>query len=264
MVSVFTVVGEKIMNDRPPYFFVPQWPVIYEDNHLLALYKPSGLLVQADQTKDISLLELAKQWIKARYNKPGHVFLGMVHRLDRPVAGVVLFCRTSKAAARISDQFREKTVKKRYLAVVEGVMKQSSGTLEHYLERTQTATSRIVPGKTAAGRAARLYYRVLDADESSTLVSIDLETGRHHQIRAQFAHIGFPVMGDLRYGASAPMPDKQISLFAQSLSVLHPVSKAPLALSCPLPQGWPWPGMIHGESAPVWNWHALAEAAKHT
>jgi len=251
------------MNDRPPYFFVPQWPVIYEDNHLLALYKPSGLLVQADQTKDISLLELAKQWIKARYNKPGRVFLGMVHRLDRPVAGVVLFCRTSKAAARISDQFREKTVKKRYLAVVEGVMKQSSGTLEHYLERTQTATSRIVPGKTAAGRAARLYYRVLDADESSTLVSIDLETGRHHQIRAQFAHIGFPVMGDLRYGASAPMRDRQIALFAESLKVFHPVTGDRLFFQCPLPLGWPRPGMVDAETAPPWHWGELAEECTH-
>ncbi len=251
------------MNNQPPYFFVPQWPVLYEDNHLLALYKPSGLLVQADQTKDISLLELAKDWIKARFNKPGAVFLAMVHRLDRPVAGVVLFCRTSKAAGRISAQFRDKTVKKRYLAVVEGVMEKTTGTLVHRIVRPANASSRIAAENSGDGLEARLFYRVLDTNDSRSLVSIDLETGRHHQIRLQLSHIGFPVVGDLRYGASAPLPEKQIALFAESLSVLHPVTRAPVFLKCPLPQDWPWTGMIDEAIAPVWDWQALAAAIGH-
>jgi 23S rRNA pseudouridine1911/1915/1917 synthase len=252
---------EDAMEDRPPYFFVPQWPVFYEDNHLLALYKPSGLLIQADQTKDISLLEIAKIWIKQRYCKPGKVFLAMVHRLDRPVAGVVLFCRTSRAAARISGQFQKKKIKKRYVAVVEGVMEKTSGILVHHLERTHTASSRIVPEKTAAAREARLFYRVLDTDHSRSFLSIDLETGRHHQIRAQFAHIGFPLLGDLRYGASAPMPEKQIALFAQSLTVLHPVTGDQLCFTSPLPAGWPWPEFDES-GAPVWNWSDLSPVVR--
>jgi 23S rRNA pseudouridine1911/1915/1917 synthase len=255
--NFFSPDPEDAMEDRPSYFFVPQWPVFYEDNHLLALYKPSGLLIQADQTKDISLLEIAKIWIKKRYCKPGKVFLAMVHRLDRPVAGVVLFCRTSRAAARISGQFQEKTIKKRYVAVVEGVMEKKSGILVHHLERTHTASSRIVHEKTAAAREARLFYRVLDTDQTRSLVSIDLETGRHHQIRAQFAHVGFPLLGDLRYGASAPMPEKQIALFARSLTVLHPVSGEPLCFTSPLPGGWPWPDADEA-GAPVWNWSDLS------
>ncbi len=246
------------MNVRPPCFFVPQWPVLYEDNHLLALYKPSGLLVQADQTNDVSLLALAKTWIKGRCNKPGRVFLAMVHRLDRPVAGVVLFCRTSKAAARISRQFREKTPRKRYLAVVEGVMEKPSGTLVHQIERTRTATSRIVADTTPESREARLFYRVMETDSSKSLVSVDLETGRHHQIRAQLAHMGFPVMGDLRYGASGPMPEKQIALFAERLTIAHPVTAARLCFSSPLPLSWPWPGMVDETVAPVWNWRDMA------
>lgn len=250
------------MDERPPYFFSPGWPLLYEDNHLLALYKPSGLLVQGDRTGDASLVDLAKIWIKRRYSKPGDVFLAMVHRLDRPVAGVVLFCRTSKAAARISDQFRENTVNKQYLAVVEDVMEETEGRLVHYIERTQTATSRIVSENTVAAREARLFYRVLDTDGARSLVSIDLETGRHHQIRAQLSHAGFPVMGDLRYGASAPMAEKQIALFAQSLMIHHPVSGESLQFQCPLPLGWPWPGLVDETIAPVWHWSELASEVK--
>ena len=250
------------MDERPPYFFSPGWPLLYEDNHLLALYKPSGLLVQGDRTGDTSLIDLAKIWIKRRYSKPGNVFLAMVHRLDRPVAGVVLFCRTSKAAARISAQFRENTVKKQYLAVVEGVMEETEGRLVNPIERTHTATSRIVSSNTGATREARLFFRVVDREGEKSLVSIDLETGRHHQIRAQLAHVGFPVMGDLRYGASAPMAEKQIALFAQSLMIHHPVSGESLQFQCPLPLGWPWPGLVDETIAPVWHWSELASDVK--
>ena len=245
------------MNDRLPCFFSPRWPVLYEDNHLLGLYKPSGLLVQGDQTGDESLLELAKKWIKQRYDKPGRVFLAMVHRLDRPVAGVVLFCRTSKAAARISAQFREKTVEKQYLAVLEGDLERPGGTLVHRMVRMKHGSSRIVAGKEPESREARLFYRLLDRRDGKSLVEIDLETGRHHQIRAQFGYIGHPVMGDLRYGASAPMPDKQVALFARSLSVLHPVSGERLHLACTLPEGWPWPGETDRPQGPPWHWRIL-------
>lgn len=245
------------MSDRISCFFSRRWPVLYEDNHLLGLYKPSGLLVQGDQTGDVSLLELAKKWIKERYDKPGRVFLAMVHRLDRPVAGVILFCRTSKAAARISAQFQEKTVEKQYLAVLEGDLDRPVGTLVHQMVRIKNGSSRIVAGKEPGSREARLSYRLLDQRDGKSLVAIDLETGRHHQIRAQFGHIGFPVMGDLRYGASSPMPDRQVALFARRLAVLHPVTGEWLLLACPLPEGWPWPGETIRPPGPPWNWNEL-------
>ena len=246
------------MNASRPYFFIENWPVFYEDNHLLALYKPAGLLVQADQTKDPSLLELAKIWLKDRYQKPGRVFLGLVHRLDRPVAGVILFARTSKAAGRLSEQFRTGTVEKKYAAVVEGVIKQASGHLGHSLERINGRSSRIMDQPTPKTREARLFYRVLDTGHSRTLVEIDLETGRHHQIRAQFAHIGHPVLGDLRYGASAPLPEKQIALCATELSILHPTLKDTRTFVTPYPRGWPWIALDDAADAPIWNWSAIS------
>lgn len=244
---------------RETYFFHPSWPIIHEDNHLLALYKPAGLLVQGDETQEISLLELGKAWLKERYKKPGQVFLGLVHRLDRPVAGVLLFCRTSKAAARISEQFRSGTVKKRYLAVLEGTMKEPSGRLVHQLERRDGRSTRIVQSPTPSSQEARLSYRLLDTSKSRSFVEIDLESGRHHQIRVQMAHMGFPVVGDLRYGASTPLLQKQIALVATELEVMHPTLKAELRLSSPLPKGWPWPtGADEGE-APPWNWEELRQ-----
>lgn len=240
-----------------PFFYVKNWPVFHEDNHLLALYKPAGLLVQPDRTNDPSLLELAKAWLKERYLKPGRVFLGIVHRLDRPVAGVILFARTSKAASRLSEQFRNGTTQKDYAAVLEGRLRQPAGRLVHCLERMEGASSRIVNSPTPKSREARLSFRVLDADQDKTLVAISLETGRHHQIRAQFAHIGHPVLGDLRYGACAPLPGKPIALCATRLSVFHPVLKTPIAFSTPYPAGWPWPGTREESQGPPWNWPCL-------
>lgn len=235
-------------------FYHPSWPVIYRDNHLLALYKPAGLLVQGDETGEASLLDLGKAWLKHQYHKPGRVFLGMVHRLDRPVAGVVLFCRTSKAAARISEQFRTGNVRKRYLTVVEGALKEASGRLIHQMERREDRSSRIVAAKTPESREARLSYRVLDTFRSRSLVEVILETGRRHQIRLQMAHIGNPVLGDIRYGASAPLPRQQIALLARELTVRHPIHKSELSLLSPLPHGWPWPSAIIPPDAPPWNW----------
>ena len=241
------------------YFFHPSWPIFHHDNHLLVLYKPAGLLVQADETKETSLLELGKLWLKEVHKKPGRVFLGMVHRLDRPVAGVVLFCRTSKAAARISEQFRTGAAEKYYLAVLEGELKKKSGSLVHFIERKEKRSTQVVSEKTLRAREARLEFSVLDSAKGRTLVRIKLETGRKHQIRAQFAHLGHPVAGDLRYGAPAPLPQKQIALFAKELIVDHPVRGEKMRFESPLPCDWPWPASEEKICLP-WDWRELQKS----
>jgi 23S rRNA pseudouridine1911/1915/1917 synthase len=236
-----------------PGCYFDHWPVLFHDNHLLALYKPAGLLVQGDATADVSLLELGKAWLKAQHRKPGRVFLGLVHRLDRPVAGVVLFARTSKAAARLSEQFRSGTVEKRYLAIVEGTLQQPTGRWIDCLEREDRA-SRVVAAPRAGSREARLSYQVLATHGNLSLVEIALETGRRHQIRVQFAHRGHPLLGDRRYGTTAALERKQIALLAASLSFEHPVQHHRLTLASPLPRGWPWPGTITDSTNPPWTW----------
>jgi 23S rRNA pseudouridine1911/1915/1917 synthase len=233
-------------------FFHERWPVFYSDNHLLAVYKPAGLLVQGDQSGDVCLLDLAKQWVKQRYQKPGNVFLGLVHRLDRPVAGVMLFARTSKAAARLSAQIRSNSVHKVYLAVVEGENPPPTARLIHHVER-QGKNSRILTRQTPTSRQARLSYRLLDSAAGRSLLEVELETGRRHQIRLQLAHIGFPIVGDCRYGAATPLSGRQIALFARQLTIAHPTRQDPLTLRAPLPAGWPWPGVQADPDAPLWN-----------
>ena len=233
-------------------FFHDRWPVFYSDNHLLAVYKPAGLLVQGDKSGDVCLLELAKQWIKQRYRKPGNVFLGLVHRLDRPVAGVMMFARTSKAAARLSEQIRSSSVRKVYLAVVEGKIPPPSAHLFHHIERLGKH-SHIVHRQTPTSREARLSYRLLDSAGSRSLLEVELETGRRHQIRLQLAHIGCPIIGDCRYGASAPLGARQIALFARQLTIAHPTRRDPLTFCAPLPEGWPWPATRFSADAPIWN-----------
>ena len=239
-------------------FFDPRWPVIYEDNHLLAVYKPSGLLVQGDRTGDVCLLDLAKRWLKNHYHKPGKVFLGLVHRLDRPVAGVVLFARTSKAAGRLSRQFRERTVQKHYLAVVSGTVAGDSEQLIHHIERRER-TSCVVSRPTEGSQEARLRYTVLGRDDDKSLLRVCLETGRRHQIRIQLAHMGHPLIGDLRYGAETPLPERQIALLAHSLSVDHPTRDDRLIFASPIPLQWPWPDdeLSDSQRAP-WDWGAFA------
>lgn len=246
------------MNIDPGFINTPKWPVFYEDNHLLVVYKPSGLLIQGDCTGDVCLLELARQYIKIRYEKPGNVFLALVHRLDRPVAGVVVFARTSKAASRLGRQFRTGRVEKQYLAVVHGVVPGRGGDLVNNMER-KGPTSRIVSAPTAKSQEARLSYRVLGFAENKTFLEIDLDTGRHHQIRAQLAYLGFPVMGDLRYGAPNPLPQKQLALFAHKLSFDHPTKQHRLNFTAPLPADWPWPGMNTDGNALVWDWKAFVQ-----
>ncbi len=238
------------------YFFHPSWPVFYRDNHLLVLYKPAGLLVQSDKTDEVSLLELGKLWLKNVYSKPGRVFLGMVHRLDRPVAGVVLFCRTSKAAARISEQFRTGISEKYYLAIVEGEMKEKSGKLVNFLLRRENRSTLVVHDKTPGAREARLSFELMGFAKGRTMARIKLETGRRHQIRVQFAHIGHPVAGDLRYGAPAPLPQKQIALIAKKLVVNHPVLGQRISFESPIPRGWPWPSSDEKTVLP-WDWREL-------
>ncbi len=233
-------------------FFHDRWPVFHSDNHVLAVYKPAGLLVQGDESGDVCLLDLARQWVKRRYQKPGNVFLGLVHRLDRPVAGVMLFARTSKAAARLSQQIRSSSVRKVYLAVVEGQKPLPSAHLVHHVER-RGKHSRIVQRPTSTSREARLSYRLLDSAGGRHLLEVELETGRRHQIRLQLAHIGCPIVGDCRYGASQPLSARQIALFATQLTIAHPTRPEPLTVCAPLPEGWPWPAARISAEAPLWN-----------
>jgi 23S rRNA pseudouridine1911/1915/1917 synthase len=234
-------------------FYHPRWPVFFEDNHLLALFKPAGLLAQGDRSGAVCLLELAKGWLKKRHAKPGRVFLGLVHRLDRPVAGVMLFARTSKAAARLSAQFRCGTIQKTYLAVVEGTPVQSDGNLYDHIER-QGSSCRIVSNPTGRSREARLQYRLIESTGDRSLLQVAPETGRRHQIRLQLSHAGHTIVGDVRYGAGSPLKDRQIALLAREIIVMHPTLKTTLRLVCPLPAGWLWPAGPEEVPAPFWNY----------
>ncbi len=238
-------------------FLHERWPVFHEDNHLLVLYKPAGLLAQGDETGAANLLDLAKAWIKQRHHKPGRVFLGLVQRLDRPVAGVMLFARTSKAAARLSAQLRTRQTRKVYLAVVEGRLPSDRGKLTNHIER-QDRLSRIAPQPTSSSREARLSYQVLEAADDRSLVEVDLETGRKHQIRLQLAHLGCPIVGDVRYGARTALPARQIALLASGITLEHPTRREMMSFVCAFPTGWPWPAAIIPTNAPLWNWEDYA------
>jgi len=233
-------------------FVHERWPIFHEDNHLLVVYKPAGLLSQGDASGADNLLDLCKAWLKTRHHKPGRVFLGLVQRLDRPVAGVMVFARTSKAAARLSAQVRARRVRKRYLAVVEGRLPAGEGRLCDLLERGEHA-GRVVAVAGPLTREARLTYRVQALSDGRSLVAVELETGRKHQIRIQLAHAGCPIVGDVRYGASAPLPGGPIALLARAIEFEHPTRPERLAFASPLPLGWPWPG-AEAEGAPPWSY----------
>jgi len=222
--------------------------ILYEDNHLLAVYKPAGVLSQGDETGDPTLLDAAKAWLKDKYAKPGNVFLGLVHRLDRPVAGVLLFARTSKAASRLSAEFREGRVEKLYRAVVEGKPEPAEGTLKGHLVKDEEAKrSRLVDAGTAGAREAELHYRVLGTAEGASLLEITPRTGRSHQIRVQLAGIGHPIVGDVKYGARAPLPGGAIALYARMLSFKHPTRDETVEIAAGPPPGWPWMSGKAGE-----------------
>ena len=196
--------------------------VLYEDNHVIVVVKEKNVLSQADNTHDIDMLTIIKKYLKEKYNKPGNVYLGLVHRLDRPVSGIMVFAKTSKAASRLSDQVRKKEIKKTYMAVVKGIIKKDEDTFVDYLLKLDNGNT-IVTTKDK-GKESVLTYKVLkrNYEKNETLVSIDLKTGRHHQIRVQFASRGYPLCGDQRYGKS----DKtQIALCASKLEFIHPTTK---------------------------------------
>ena len=213
--------------------------VLYEDNHLLGVFKPAGVLVQGDRTRDVTLMDLARQYIREKYNKPGNVFLGLVHRLDRPVSGVVLYARTSKAASRLTKEFAERRVEKTYLAVVHGEALDSEGELVSYIERAHLR-SRVAPPESERAKEAVLFYRVLARKSGLSLVELRPRTGRHHQIRLQLAQIGHPVVGDIKYGAPGVLPDRTIALHAGVLVVKHPTKDETVRLAAPPPSVHPW------------------------
>ncbi len=198
---------------------MPTLKVLYEDNHLIAVVKPAGLATQGDETGDICLMDVVKDYLKEKYNKPGKVFLGLLHRLDRPVSGIVLFAKTSKGASRLSEQIRNHEMKKEYSALVTGKMKNKKGTLINFLKHNEKNNkAEIFDREVADSQRAELDYEVVKEIKGNTLVKINLKTGRHHQIRAQFAHLGHPLIGDIKYGAEKPLPDKSIALFADKLT----------------------------------------------
>ena len=200
--------------------------VIYEDNHIIVVEKIPNVPSQEDETGDISMMSLVKDYIKEKYNKPGNVYLGLVHRLDRPVGGVMIFAKTSKAASRLSNQVREKVFKKEYLAVVDGKLEQEKGTLENYLYKDKkTNTSYVVNKDKKDSKYAKLDYEVIKYNKENdlSLIKINLYTGRHHQIRVQLSNFGHSIYGDQRYGSRGK--NKQIALWAYKLIIEHPTKK---------------------------------------
>ncbi|MDF2987132.1 MAG: pseudouridine synthase [Eubacterium sp.] len=215
--------------------------VIYEDNHLLVVEKPVNIPVQADNTKDTDLLTLLKQYIKEKYNKPGEVYLGLVHRLDRPVGGIMVFARTSKAAGRLSDQIRTRTFKKTYLAVVRGIPQKQKATLKDYLLKNEiTNMVTVVREGTKDAKEAILDYEVLKSEGELCLLRIKLHTGRPHQIRVQLSNAGYTLFGDQRYGSHVNKPGQQIALWAHEVSFEHPTKKEMVTFGCDVPKTEPW------------------------
>jgi 23S rRNA pseudouridine1911/1915/1917 synthase len=210
--------------------------VLYLDNHLLVVNKPAGLLTQEDRTGDPDLLTLGRAFLKERFGKPGRVFLGLVHRLDRPVSGVVVLARTSKAAARLSAQFRQRTPEKRYLALVEGRCA-GQGRLIDYLRKADRHVRVVAPG-TLGAQQATLSWEALGHDDGLSLVDVVLETGRPHQIRVQLARQGWPILGDFRYGASRELDGRNLALHCYRLCVDHPTLRERMCWTAPPPSSW--------------------------
>lgn len=222
--------------------------IVYEDNHLLAVSKRCGDIVQGDQTGDEPLVEIVREYIREKYAKPGNVFCGLPHRLDRPTSGLVLFAKTSKALVRLSEMFRERRVRKVYHAIVPVRPMPDRGTFRHYLlhdPAKNLSRAYDTPGGHSQAKEAVTHYRVLGRGERYMLLELEIETGRHHQIRCQLAHMGLPVKGDLKYGAPRSNPGGGISLHARRAEFVHPVKGEELSLVAPYP----------GEES---LWHILA------
>ena len=217
--------------------------VIYEDNHIIVVNKSSSEIVQGDKTGDTPLSDVVKQYLKEKYNKPGNVFVGVTHRLDRPVSGLVMFAKTSKALSRLNEMFKNSDVKKTYWAIVKNNPKESEGELVHYLVRNEKQNKSYAYDREVSGsKKAILCYRLIAHSQNYFLLEIDLKTGRHHQIRCQLAKIGCPIKGDLKYGFPRSNPDGSISLHARRISFIHPVSHELIELEAPVPDDNLWKG----------------------
>ncbi len=220
--------------------------IIYEDNHLLVVTKPRNMLSQGDITGDMDIHTLMKKYIKEEYNKPGNVYLGLVHRLDRPVGGVMVFAKTSKCASRLSAQMREDKFSKGYLAIIEGMPSRTQGELFHYLLKDKNKNmTRAVKEGTKGAKPSVLRYKIMGHRDGLSLVDIELITGRAHQIRVQFSTEGYPIYGDQRYGEDS-RPGEQIALWAYKLGFYHPTKREPLTFYSRPPKGYPW-DMFEGD-----------------
>ncbi len=216
--------------------------VLFEDNHIIIVNKRAGDIVQGDKTGDTPLSEIVKEYIKEKYNKPGNVFLGVVHRLDRPTNGIVVFARTSKALERLNKMFRDKTVHKTYWAIVKNKPKKESDSLTHFLKKNPKNNKSTVFTKEVEGsKKATLHYKTLKSLDNYHLLEVHLETGRHHQIRAQLSYIGSSIKGDLKYGSPRSNKDGSIHLHARKIEFTHPVSKEKISITAPTPKD------------PIWN-----------
>ncbi len=214
---------------------------LYEDNHIIIVHKECGEIVQGDKTGDTPLSESVKHWLKEKYAKPGNVFLGVVHRLDRPVAGIVVFAKTSKALKRLNDMFRKGEVSKTYWAIVQKAPEKKEETLINWLVRNEKQNKSYAhENEVPNSKKAILHYKVLGSSDYYTLLEINLQTGRHHQIRCQLAHMGCTIKGDLKYGARRSNPDGGISLLARRIEFVHPVSHDKIMVEAPLPNEKLW------------------------
>lgn len=215
--------------------------VLFEDNHIVVVNKRAGDIVQGDKTQDKPLSEVVKEYIKEKYHKPGNVFLGVVHRLDRPTSGIIIFARTSKALERLNKMLREKSIQKTYWAVVKNTPKMQKDTLINFLKKNPKNNKSSVFNKEIEGsKKAILHYSILKKLDNYSLLEIDLETGRHHQIRTQLSYIGSPIKGDLKYGFPRSNKDGSIHLHARKIAFTHPVSKENLEITAPVPEDVIW------------------------
>ena len=215
--------------------------VLYEDNHIIVINKAAGEIVQGDKTGDESLCDTMKRYIKEKYAKPGNVFIGLPHRLDRPVSGIVVFAKTSKALERLNRMFSEGGVKKIYWALTKGVPVPAEAELESWILRNEKMNKSFsYPKEVKGSKRALLHYRLVAASQNYNLIEVELKTGRHHQIRCQLSSIGCPIKGDLKYGAQRSNPDGSISLHARYIEFTHPVSKEVIAITAPLPNDRLW------------------------
>ena len=215
--------------------------VLYEDNHIIVINKAAGEIVQGDKTGDKSLCDTMKAYIKEKYAKPGNVFIGLPHRLDRPVSGIVVFAKTSKALKRLNRMFSEGSVKKIYWALTKGIPQPAEAELESWILRNEKMNKSFsYPKEVKGSKRAVLHYRLAAASQNYNLIEVELKTGRHHQIRCQLSSIGCPIKGDLKYGAQRSNPDGSISLHARYIEFVHPVSKEQIAITAPLPDDRLW------------------------